>query len=604
MNNYTGHKFIFFNFAILIAIFGLLFIASKAKATELLADDYFKANYQQPNDSDISIEQVNNVKAVSFVASTTNISSIEILMVEAQYVDWYCNNIYQSCTASDFYTVELFSDSALTTSLGVAQVAYNVTLPKADISGIGWCMANDCYAYTRFTFDTPIVVTPSSTYYFKFYPLRDDIWIGSRTFNGWGSGNTTEIGYKLYYHDSYSASDNYIMYYGANPVYILTNTEMDLPVVYNVCDDWEEDKNYYIKLFDDSNNTIGARQKINTCSGTIRYNPYSWLWDLSETANFAIFEENDETIPANWIVKSNSFILTVYTQVLSGDNYIKYDIDSPLYIKTDTIGSTTVPIAYDVCSDINFATGEINLYDYDTGIAIGSANYPLSSFGGCSGVFNAVIDWGAYSNISHTAQFSYINGGSKLANGDIFQLIFYSTDIPDTIALASDAHNQACTASEWTLAETEYLVDLRCRAVETFIETSNTITKDLKYQLSELASRFKNLFPFNFAQQIKLCWELSETADMPEKLDFLGSDSNGNIAIPVLSGLTGNTTTTAVIWGNGIFNTSTTTKEIFDKSRELSTWVLKGIFIIYIFYIGRKFYFELIGKNTNEIDND
>jgi len=587
MNNYTGHKFIFFTFAILIAVFGLLFIASRAKAFngDLLIDNSSETSYYGNSFSGCQ----------SFKAVGNSITEIEFKYVGfngcIQPPVIFIHKLGNNPTPPHYYFTPQGDDVTLSSD------AYPII--QYPNSGSYWITH-----YATSTYQTNIG---------EYYAVCSNSY-GECFMFGWDNTNpyqdgsfsadsNVDISMRIY-GEYVPPTNNYITYYGANPVYILTNTDMDLPVVYNVCDDWEEGKNYYIKLFDDSNNTIGARQKINTCSGTIRYNPYSWLWDLSKTANFAIFEENDETIPANWIVKSNSFILTVYTQILSENNFIKYDIDSPLYIKTDTIGSTTVPIAYDVCSDINFATGEINLYDYDTGIAIGSANYPLSSFGGCSGVFNAVIDWGAYSNISHTAQFSYINGGSKLANGDIFQLIFYSTDIPDTIALASDAHNQACTASEWTLAETEYLVDLRCRAVETFIETSNTITKDLKYQLSELASRFKNLFPFNFAQQIKLCWELSETADMPEKLDFLGSDNNGNIAIPVLSGLTGNTTTTAVIWGNGIFNTSTTTKEIFDKSRELSTWVLKGIFIIYIFYIGRKFYFELIGKNTNEIDND
>lgn len=157
------------------------------------------------------------------------------------------------------------------------------------------------------------------------------------------------------------------------------------------------------------------------------------------------------------------------------------------------------------------------------------------------------------------------------------------------------AKKMACTNEEW--ASDNIITKTKCRVGQAiYIAMFSTRDKAKEYSTG-LITTFKNTFPFNLSNFVQETWKKSETAELPNNLQFLNfSDSNGDINIPVKIGTA---TSTIPIFGKSIFQNDDS-KDAYEKIRDVSTWVFRGLVIIYAFMIGIKIYHELNGSKHQE----
>lgn len=157
------------------------------------------------------------------------------------------------------------------------------------------------------------------------------------------------------------------------------------------------------------------------------------------------------------------------------------------------------------------------------------------------------------------------------------------------------AKKMACTDEEW--ASDNIITKTKCRVGQAVYIAIFSIRDKAKEYSTGLITTFKNTFPFNLSNFVKETWKKSETAELPNNLQFLNfSDSNGDINIPVKIGTA---TSTIPIFGKSIFQNDDS-KDAYEKIRDVSTWVFRGLVIIYAFMIGIKIYHELNGSKHQE----
>lgn len=176
------------------------------------------------------------------------------------------------------------------------------------------------------------------------------------------------------------------------------------------------------------------------------------------------------------------------------------------------------------------------------------------------------------------------------------------------------AHNQACSSGDWATADPQIevlsasislpalnFVKLKCQIVEKTLIFAYGFSDMAKSAGLGAANTFTKIFPFNFAKAIKTSWDNSASATLPSGLAWIDSkDSNGNITIPIYSGLSGNSTTTMTIWGNGVFNTSTSTAERFTDVRTFTTYLFYALFVLWLYFLGERIYHDMSGHPQQE----
>ena len=109
-------------------------------------------------------------------------------------------------------------------------------------------------------------------------------------------------------------SNDYIMYYNANPLYVEQETSANLLAVYNICDDWNGDNTYKISVLDDDNKPSlvysGLEKTITSCSGVVSIPFTAPNYNFFKYARFAVKENN------NIVLEDDSrFGLAVYKPV-------------------------------------------------------------------------------------------------------------------------------------------------------------------------------------------------------------------------------------------------------------------------------------------------
>lgn len=457
------------------------------------------------------------------------------------------------------------------------------------------------------------IVNASSTLIYKFITdyNRGFLWetIGNTATTSYAfNSNNISVSYQSFYKLNIGqhttppppVSNNYITYYGDNPSYTIRRQKFDFPVVYNVCDAYNDYEDFYRLRFYKDDNTYLTSPPIGTennpCSGIYTFSEIAPDYEDSGTGYISIIGEL-----GNEIASTSPFLYTVYTPVEQVGAFIKPNFKSPVYADYYSATSTELSFYYDVCVDDNFNTSNEICIDFvDTG-KMGQLDYNKTihcqNLATCNGTINIdfpieTMDMTAYFRASY---YSSNLSDSPFVSSNPFLFTLYNSDAKDTenIFSATSIHEMACSAEDW--ASDDWWNKAKCSTFETGLTAMNNIAKSFKITILKFVGLIKNTFPFNFINLIQDTWEESETVELPEKLQFLNfSDSNGDIKIPVKIG---SATSTIPIFGKSIFQNNES-KDSYEKIRDLSTWMFRAMVLIYATMIGIKIYHELSGNKS------
>jgi len=562
LKNKKLNKFCLYVGFFALVLFGVAYSFGEVKAVELLAYEYMPVSGAS-NYNNGSYADYNKSFDFSFVASTTNITKFDTWLFRSDSATangTWCSYNYNDCGASDFATLSIYSDISRTELVAMASLLWSdIQLCSdgntSDYMCQGWIMANTQPA-TVFIFDTPVALTVSDTYY---------ITITSTAYVGMGFKNwNSDYAYRAYYDDAYSASDDYILYYGDEPYYQEINEPVNIPFVYNICDTWDSENSYSVRLVDSEDNDILENNKIlSSCSGSNFVYPFSYDEEFSDDVRIIIFDDED-----NIIVESEEFSFSIYTLILSNEAFIFYTLDNPLYINTD-LGTGTEPVAfsYNVCDDVDFASSTFILKDISNNIETEYTFTPTE----CYGNTYINIPYNQYMNLTFPAQIIYKNDDEVLLESSVFQLVFYSNQLTDL----TDLDDETATST-------------------------NIILNFATTQINKL----KNIFPFNFPVAIITAWDNSKTESLDSSLDFLDmSESDGSLTatFPKEWALTDEDLEFDFFSEDMITQGSSKAEDFFASFKEFTKWLQYFLFAWAVIYFSRKIINDLTENKSDDV---
>lgn len=328
---------------------------------------------------------------------------------------------------------------------------------------------------------------------------------------------------------------NEAVYYGADPSYTAIDTAFDLPVYYDFCGDYHpESYDYGISLNNASGTVLYYGDPLLECHGYTYFNTNSGPDEkLEYGAYFNIFGSGDSTLS----VDSNPFILIVYSPVPITGTYIIPDVNvNPFFIDTyDTVGTSTLPFHYNVCSDPSYEVGnKIYLYNRDTP-GLTDVYYETTT---CSST--ASIDIPYTENL-----YLYVNSDLRLINASSTASVISA---PFIIAFSPTYGDQSYLCVEKTIATSSLCVEetTSCAVQNGLAKAGFWLTNPSCESLTSLSSSynvFKNSFPFNayfdLVDSINTAIDTAtSTATSTIGIPFIDQDatsSNKFIIMPVLS---------------------------------------------------------------------
>lgn len=415
-----------------------------------------------------------------------------------------------------------------------------------------------------------------------------------------------------------SSSNDYVMYYGNNPVYTAINTNYNLPVVYNVCDSWEDGK-IILKLNND--NASSSEKLLTQCSGRFNFNSGAGSSEMSNTSYFTIENFRDHTVLAT----SNSFISTVYTPVFTNPSNVVFRFTNPYILKA----SSTAIIRY------TYDQENISPYDYieifrytssispfegaTTTVATSSIiEYPFkyngNSFFTLEGT-STLLGTTYYGVVGHLASYwdsalgltvparetdeygvvvDWTNTAFSLEDAKAYWASQADNDVLLSVGLDNNILNVsprdlACSADEWAMANqgdnwwelnvfnwTKFRCDTLTRVFSVLKFSQNLITSVSDYFLNALSV----FFPFNVISFAELSWlESGSGLALPSGLSYFDIiDGNGDISLSFPAEW-GGTSTPFVIFGNTPINSVPALSSFFSAFRSASTYILYAAFL-------------------------
>lgn len=372
------------------------------------------------------------------------------------------------------------------------------------------------------------------------------------------------------------ASNDYVMYYGDNPVYTPVNTNYNLPVVYNVCDSWEDGK-IILKLNND--NASSSEKLLTQCSGRLNFNSGAGSVEMSNTSYFTIENFRDDTILAT----SASFLSTVYKPLTAKDGYIVWNFPAYQYFDYTKTATTSLAFQYNVCSDANYSTSSKICIRNTSHPTNDPSNYCIN-LETCSGTGNIELPVFAQEN-SLTMNFSYYdkNNNYQLGSNEFF-IVYYNGTYDTRAKWLVEAGEIACTPEEW--ASDNIFMNIKCGAFTSGVVIAQTLGNSAAAGVRILIRMLDGVFPFNLPIKIKQCWENSETKLLPSELNKINIlDESGNVKINMPSEWAESGSIT--IWGNDVWNATNESNEFFVFIRNLSRYLIWGIFISIIYLWGK-----------------
>lgn len=381
------------------------------------------------------------------------------------------------------------------------------------------------------------------------------------------------------------ASGDYLLYYGDYFSYTPTNSNFDLPIVYDVCASYGTSTAdlYFVPT---SDVLMLPDQQLFNCSGVVRYNQPSGDTEINEDAYFQIYTYPDYTVLAT----SSIFSLTVYDPIISGTYIVNDSSDTFLVDTYPSAGTSTINFHYDVCNDSAYVSGDkIYLNNRD--------NNALTSFyrtiTTCSGTSSIDITYPKNFYWYFNADLSYENSSSTISVVSEPFIVGFSPITKPFNASSSamfdlSAHEMACSDSEWIDAASSTAwfnwTKIKCSSFETVLDIVFTISDIPKIAASSMISVLKISFPFNLPVKVYESYQNS-TSSLPVALSYFNiADDNGNmfITMPAQWDPSG-TSTQYIVFGSEVLSPSNTPEgNFFAGIRAFSTYIIWFMFVFFV----------------------
>jgi len=401
-------------------------------------------------------------------------------------------------------------------------------------------------------------------------------------------------------------SNSYILYYGSNPNYTLINTKTNLPVVYNVCDEWEEDSEYTLILEETGTETTPAWENYETeltnCSGSVNFEKNAIDEEELKYVKFSIYKNEEERI-----AESENFLQVFYQGVLIVNEWINILEENPLYLNRDNISTTSIKYASFLSEEILTEDTEICIINKDKnssitncsnqaeeGISYDEIELDLPNFSTTKIITIALVDTSNNQILLESPSLMLIVSSEETI-GSIITNQFTGTSTSGFLDL--NTHDMACSVESW--ANDNVFIKIGCSIKKFGLDVLVFPAIVMEKTINSFSILVKNIFPFNIAFSIKTAWDNSEGKNTPADLMWLlPLNENGDITLNLPPNWTKGATTSVVIFGDTIFkNEGTPADKMFKNIRALSTYLLWGGFLWGIYKLAIEF-------NEDEIKNN
>lgn len=460
----------------------------------------------------------------------------------------------------------------------------------------------------NFALDTPYPTTPDVTYQF-IIEISDEPFSYAVTANDYAGGSSLGGGNDIYfkiYTDSTPPSNDYVLYYGDNPVYTVYPERFDLPVVYNICDSWSSSSTYVVSLRNDSDLEIAEDvHELTSCSGSFVFTEYSSAVDV-ETAHFTISE-----VFGSDLVDSNEFLNVVYAEPDLDNNYILFYYPNPYYVDTSYTPPLSIEFAYNICDLDDWSDTYFGLTDYQFNSPFDDSQYVPEY---CNDIATLELNYPLNGNYSLSGYIGLYDTSTDLLirkSSDI-NIVFYSnvkvvSQTDKTSLFGMSAYDRACTTAEW--AESESWLDTfpsSCSIKYGFWQTVGFLAHLLDESVTWSLKQIVNMFPLNIPTNVLRSWNNSETAVLSSALSPLDVvNDNNEITGTLPSGWFG-TTTEVVILGKSTMtggnNSDITALWVLVKA--LSVWLQWTLFALGFMLWAKSVYKDLSSETHNDKQYD
>lgn len=400
-------------------------------------------------------------------------------------------------------------------------------------------------------------------------------------------------------------TNSYILYYGNHPYYVSINATATFPVVYNICQEWDETKTYQLLLTETASSspiTQGAALDLTECSGS-KYIEFNTGEDEDfYIANIKIREIETQTT----IVETDNIYFAIVSTIETSGNMIEFITESPLNINRTGYGTTTVLSFVQMLSEEIATDNEIclitekgekseNCINAETGIAYREITIDIPQYD-----TTQIIKLGLYDENDNLLMTS---------NSPVMLVIyasFYDTDtwidqfssssIPSFLGLNSA--QLACSEEEWL--DTSFSQTMQCAGKKFIFDVVFIIEKLIRSFYSTVVNVIKNIFPFSILTSVNESWIRAATKNLPPDITWIAPE--GDLVFTVPANWTGQGTTTEVIaFGDSIFKTGDNSIAIFfERVRALSKYLIMAGLVWSFIQFGTYFYWKHLAEEKKE----
>ncbi len=397
--------------------------------------------------------------------------------------------------------------------------------------------------------------------------------------------------------------DPYILYYGNHPYYASINATATLPVVYNICQDWDETKTYQLLLTETASSSPileGSWLELDSCSGSKNIEFNTGEEEDFYIANIKIIETNTT------IVETDNIYFGIVSTIDTSGNMIEFITESPLYINRTGYGTTTVLSFVQMLSEEIATDNEIclltekgekseNCINAEIGIAYKEITIDIPQYD-----TTQIIKIGLYDENNNLLMTS---------NSPVMLVIyasFYDTDTWNNQFSSSSASSLiglnssqlACSIEEWQ--DTSWWQTLKCSGKKFVFDIMFILEKLVRAFFGTIMNGMENIFPFSIITNVNQSWTRSATKNLPPDISWIAPE--GDIVFTVPANWTGQGTTTEVIaFGDSIFKTGDNSIALFfERIRALSKYLIMAGLVWSFVQFGTYFYWTHLAEEQKE----
>jgi len=324
---------------------------------------------------------------------------------------------------------------------------------------------------------------------------------------------------------------------GVGTQYGQTGGTMQIPVYWNVCNDFADINSAYAfinigegigitSLIQDKTEFIGPQK----CSGLMNITVQSSAFEQNILATTTIMMSLTDTSDNVVEIESSPFFYNINAGGDSG-NYIQTLFSSPLKVEYQNLASsstTTLPFIYDL-TDMNYASGSICVYNELSRSVTDYCVTPTSATG------NDSIDIpNTPGGFNLNGSIVFVINSVPVLKSNIFEIIFNNLNPENPVLdlLGTSTVNFVCTPEEW--ASDSWTTQFKCNVFLGVYDFFGFIQRAIDSVVKSFVRSFLTMFPFVLPAQISNSWSLSETTLLPDSLSWLDmSDANGNLYVTI-----------------------------------------------------------------------